>query len=435
MLGLNQGQLAGMDGADQLLAVFEAVSRLGNQSDKMAALRMLRLPPDLMVLAKDPNAFKAATTQLGQLVGIMANADMVNQFDRISDVLNAKPGILFKQVGAGFLKELTGSKTLQETLNWFEALDLTSVGEKIGAQASALVDIIRATIDNNGGDIWKSLGVGLELLSAKAMELFVSATQIAAGAAMGVMKTIFSDEGAELASSLSGLLVGAFIFAGVQITRIMGALMDDLENQMKSSKIGRLLLGVTSAAELGMNPFADRAKAIDNVIDAIAGESPRSPEEQAAYVKARMSAPVKLLGMTPQQLAESTAMTAGKTVNDAGNFAKALAENITDEISKATNLSGENPATKAVNTALQNAIQAAGPQGSQLYNRLMQGTPSVPIGIERQQVPQVQKPSPSEMRWEFEQARNKQAGDTKTVSVLEQIASLLDRNLTSLQVA
>jgi hypothetical protein len=431
VLGLDRGALAQMDGADQLKAVFEAVGKLGSQADKMAALRMLRLPPELMVLAKDPNAFKAASTQLGQLVGIMANVDMVSQFDRISDILNAKPGILFKQMGAGFLKELTGNKTLQETLNWFEALDLTGIGETIGAKTAALIDIIRSTIETNGGDLWAPVAAGMELLSAKAMELFVSGTQVAAGAAMGAMNAIFSDEGGQLLSSVSGFLVGAFVIAAVQISRIMEFVIDDITNQLKKSPAGQILLAGTRAAKMTLNPAGAARDFVSGAIDWATGKPPKEKRS----LKERFNDKIILADMTPEEVMGATATKAGDSVEDAGKFAKKMYEEIAAGISRASQ--GGNPAKSKVDEAYNRAVSMAGPNGQQLYDRFNNGTPSVPITMPPQrQMPQA--PAQSPMQWTFPGASNKgKGGDTgpKQVELLEKVAQLLDRNLTALQVA
>jgi hypothetical protein len=429
MLGLNQASMAQMDGASQLQAVFEALGRLDTQSDKLAALRMLRLPPDLMVLAKDPNAFKDAAKQLGMLSPLMGQ--FAGQFDRISDILNAKPGILFKQIGAGFLKELTGSKTLNEALNWFEALDLTSVGEKIGAQAAALVEIVRNTVNSNGEGIWGALVLGFEFVSAKAVELFVTASQYAAAISISVMRGLFSEAGMEMAGALAAVLVGGLTIATTQVVRLIKAMMMKAENEMKKSALGRFLAGSASMLRMGIPGQAGEGMSdLQNSIFS----SPKSDAQVQKEIDEMFRQPVTPIGMELDKLIEATAGSAGTVVKSAGEIAQNIAKAIPEELRQMRELQGQNPAKSASDEALGRLIQGAGPNGQRLYDQLFNARPAVPIGIERQQVPNT-APKAQEMKWQFDQAKNQQTSDNKQISLMEQTVALLERNLTAMQVA
>jgi hypothetical protein len=453
MLGLDQGQLAGMDGADQLLAMFEAVGRLENQSDKMAALRMLRLPPDLMVLAKDPNAFKDAATQLGTLPGIMD--EFAGKFDRVSDIANAKFGILFKQIGAGFLKEIVDNETFQAFLSKFEKLDLSFIGEKIGQKGSAIIDFIAATLEQ--GNISETFSAVLEIGITKAMQIFVEGMEKATALASAVFATVFSGDGYTFVSNFGKALAGVVIFAAFQFFKVLEAGWISLQAKFNNSSLGKAMgvgqaaTGVmkstfnTAAHVLSLGQYGDyywdQAKQGFNqtgqgLLQAFDGEDPMVTEARKnAALNQKM---IPGLNMTESQLLDASL----KSLKTGAESVQPALEQLRENFNRFS--ADLDTASRSVEAEANKAMsrQMVGEQGGfsrftdrqrESFGRILGEGQQVQPNAIRQPV----KPQPPQTQWTFpNQSNNKQSSsDTKQVSLLEQTVALLERNLTAMQVA
>jgi hypothetical protein len=239
-MGLNQSALARMDGAGQIMAVVNALDRMGSHTDKIAALRMLRLPPDLMVLAKDSNAFRDANKMLGGLVGNMGK--FAGKFDRISDIINAKPGIMIRQLGAGFLKALADNPMVKAGLKYIEELDLSGLGEKIGEYVAAAIDFANATIQD--GKLLDTVKSMLKIGFSYAMEYFLTGMAGVLSVVGGAFKTIFSGKGAEFVSGFTEALVGAMTIIGHEFSKQVQLAIFDIDQALANSTLGRLWGGI-----------------------------------------------------------------------------------------------------------------------------------------------------------------------------------------------
>jgi hypothetical protein len=444
-LGLDQNQLAGMDGADQLQAVFEALGRLGSQSEKMAALRSLRLPPDLMVLAKDPNAFRTARTMLGGLVEDMGK--FADKFDRVSDVFGSKFGILFQQIGSGFLKSIIDNPVFEQALAKFEALDLGFIGTAIGERASAAIDFIAETIRN--GNLKETMSGVLKTGFAYAMDYLILGMGIAFATLGGVMNSIFSEHGMQFITGFGAALTGVLIIAAFNFGKILMAAWYGLEQKFADSPLGKVMAGAqavggaikmtgTAIPSLFSDKFAD----MRNDGFASLGEGLRkifdgSDPEYTALKQQEIlnSNDVPLLNMTQSELLKASTDQAGEAFEGLIGTLQSIPDSIRQSYEALDMQKIRGSSSQNAQSTLMDTLSRMTPEQRASFLRIGAGggSGSTPAPMPVQQ----SRPQSPLFDWTVPGRRSDQssAGDNKSVSVLEQIASLLDRNLTQLQIA
>lgn len=460
LLGLDQGMLAQMDGTDQLKTVFEAIGKMGTQADKLAALKMLRLPPELMVLAKDPNAFSGAATMLGTLPGIMDK--FADKFDRVSDIMGAKFGILFNQIGAGFLSSIVDNKTFQAMLSKFEALDLSFIGEEIGTRLSGVIDLVSSAIRE--GNLSEVIGGLFEVAFMSSTNLLVSAMGNGIAIVGGIFQALFSDEADKFVGYLSSALMAGFEVVAFNFTKLFKLAFMEIEADFQNSALGKLMsLGkvVYGAGKsiIGAGGTTMMSTPWGNK-DAAAGAYQFLKDGQKTMgegllnlidgtdmdvVRARQA---ELLnddrlpwsGMTQSERLSQASKDANGAAREMVNFLSVIPEKIRqlrEEMNMERAMSDANRArTNSIdgvrgrlnNDAQRNALDSI------LYGPAATGAPVSAA------VPQQQGRTPfSGMQWTFPDGSTNKGGkgDTgpKQVELLERVATLLDRNLTALQVA
>lgn len=448
-LGLNQNALAQMDGADQLQAVLEALGSINNQSQKMALLKMLKLPPELMVLAKDPNAFKDATTQLGSLPGIMDQ--FAGKFDRVSDIANAKFGILFKQIGAGFLSSIVDNDAFQALLAKFESLDLGFIGEEIGTRLSGVIDLVSSAIKE--GNLGELLLGALSVGAVATAETFIKVMDLAIRGAGALFDTIMSQDGKAFLESFGAGLIGVLSVAAFQFGKAMKLLLIDLEAALGDSTLGRAWSGIkaTGAAvgylgagvanTLTLGAMWDQTAALQEEFRKTMGENlmklADGPESVAEIERSKVLNDNRIPwmdNMTAEQALQKSIDNFAQAGDRASKITDEFGENLRKRLKDASSQEGKTntaTVTESLRKTLRNQEQV------NAFDQIINGPnarPAVPIGIERQQVPQVPKPM-NQLQWQFQQEKNKQSSDAKQVSLLEQTVALLERNLTAMQVA
>lgn len=446
MLGLDQGKLASMDGASQLQAVFEGLGKLGTQAEKMAALRMLRLPPELMVLAKDPNAFKNAETMVGSLVKNLGGVN-ADKFDRLSDALGSKFGIMFKQVGAGFLAALIDNPVYEQMLSKFEALDLGFIGEAIGERASAALDFIAETI--RSGNLRETISNVLQTGFAYAMDYLTFGMGVVFATLGGVMNSIFSENGMTFISGFGAALTGVLVIAAFNFGKILLSAWYALEQKFADSPLGRLMGGLQAAggamkmtgtaipglfsdtaAKMRDDGYQSFGEGLRKLFDG--GDASFSSMKQQEILNDQN---IDLLGMSQADLLKASTSEMGTALNALVNVIADAPGKIQESYNSINVNAIRRPATQNAQASLQETLNSMTPEQRASYMRIFSG------GAGKAPVPTPVQPTPqrSLMQWTFPGGTNNRpdqsSGDNKAVSVLEQIASLLDRNLSSLQVA
>jgi hypothetical protein len=453
-MGLDPESLAQMDGAAQLEALMTGISKLGSNSEKLAVLKSLRLSPDLMGLAKDPNAFKGSRDMLGSLPVVMGQ--FADKFNSIWNVISEKPGILFQQIGAGFTQALANNPAIQKFLDMLNRLDLTSVGAAIGDRVSGAVDFITATIES--GNIGETLRVALDGAFALAVDGFKAAMNAASAAVSGTLETALSKDGKEFLDNFGGALWGVLNVAAAKFGNAMKLLLIELEASLGDSTLSRAWTGVKAtanaagylgagalnAATLGL--LWDETGAMQSEFKKGMGENllkltdPKAALENERLKVLQDNSVPWMEGMTQDQVWEQSMSKLSKAAEKVDDVASKIAVNTVDSYKqKAPSQSNtqqlingllygeQGTEFSRLNVQQQEALRraigmpapgaSATPQNSQWF-------------MQPQQAPKTE--------WVFPDGKKSpqaQAGDGKAVSVLEQIASLLDRNLTALQVA
>jgi hypothetical protein len=455
VLGLDRGALAQMDGADQLKAVFEAIGKMGTQADKLAALRMLRLPPELMVLAKDPNAFKGAETLLGSLPGVMNK--YADSFDRVSDILGAKFKILFQQVGAGFMASLVDNKTFQALLSKFESLDFSFIGSEIGTRLSGAIDLVSAAIKD--GNLGQMLGDALSAGAAAAAGGLVKAMQLAVTVAGAMFDTVMSAEGQSFMMSLGAGLTGVLGIVAFNFGKALKILLMDLEASLGDSTLGRAwsgikatgaatgFLGAGAANALTLGAFWDETGAMQDEFAKIMGENLlrlyEGPDNAVDMERKRqIMEDDRIPWMGDMSQAEALKETFNQ-LSQAGGKAAQMTDSFGENLRKRLQNPESQKMTAGVNTGVSASVDAMrgrlrNDEQRNALDRMLYGPGAMSTQIPLN-VPQ-QSPAQSPMQWVFPDGtsnKTKGGGDTgpKQVEVLERVASLLERNLVSLQIA
>lgn len=436
-LGLNQKALAQMEGADQLEAVLAALARVGNQTQKMAFLKMLKLPPELMTLANDPNAFKGARDMLGSLVPIMGK--FAGEFDRVSDIIGAKPGILFKQVGAGFLQAIVDNPALQKALSWFEKLDVAPIGAAIGERVSGLVNFITATIES--GNISETISGALQTGFAYAMDYLLQGMGLVMATIGGVMQGLFSEHGAMFVSGFGAALTGVLVVAAFNFSKLLLAAWYGLEAKFADSGIGKVLSAArTGAGVVGMATSAVPSLFFDGAKDMLKSSAAMTyggytdlvygkdrADLSMRQTQALNDQNINIFGATQAEVLGDSTRQVGESLKGLVGVLTDLPENIRSSY-KTLNVDAiRRPSADNAAATAGGFIRTLSQDQKSGLLQMINGGP----GVNR--FPQ-NRPQPE---WIFprQSSQGSKPSDTKQVIILEQVASLLERNLTAMQVA
>lgn len=181
-LGLDMETLRGMTTTQQIDAIGKALSGLGNESDRTAAVMAIfgRSGAMMKSFFASPTAIETAKKSLGGMPSLLA--ENANLFDGIADAMGrvkAKGSGLFVGIAAGL------APALKSATDAIDGIDLSGFGLRIGESISMGLEILRS---GQAGDILKQ---ALEIGFKGAINTFATGMQ---AVGVGVL-AIFSDAG------------------------------------------------------------------------------------------------------------------------------------------------------------------------------------------------------------------------------------------------
>ncbi len=140
-IGLSARDLSALAPEDQFRRVSEAISSIQDPAQRTAAAMAIfgKSGGDLLPLFADGGAIENAERVLGKMPEVLGRS--VPVLDNISDAFDRLP-LKATQLFAGILDQI--GPTVQAMLDAFESIDLTSIGQKIGAFVQVAINEFRA---------------------------------------------------------------------------------------------------------------------------------------------------------------------------------------------------------------------------------------------------------------------------------------------------
>jgi hypothetical protein len=258
----------------QFDALASALQKVENASKRTALARDIlgQSARGIMPALLDPEPIDLAKRMVGSLAEISKKS--AAEVGRMWDVLTQKPGILMKQLGGGFLKELVDSPTLKGAIEKLIDLDFGPLGEKLGKGVREIGQKIFAIFES--GDITGGIVNSFKSVAQKLSDMLVSGLMTGIAVALGTLGS--SHHYNKLAGGITLALIGAAVSFGEALSLSVQKAMMKLSNDMKDTWWGRSLNVASGLADLA-SPFTlDRMGALDRLVDGAFGKK-RSPEE------------------------------------------------------------------------------------------------------------------------------------------------------------
>ncbi|MGA3172497.1 MAG: hypothetical protein ABSE62_15955, partial [Chthoniobacteraceae bacterium] len=152
-LGLSMTQLKGMGAIEQFKAISKAISNLGDQASKTAAITAIfgRGGAEMEALLGNPDAIKEAAKAVGNMGDVMQrNADL---FGKVSNGFENLQ-LVSQKFFAG-MDEKVGPM-LDEVLTKINSIDLSKLGEQVGTAVATLYNVFK------GGAFGKLVSLSLQ---------------------------------------------------------------------------------------------------------------------------------------------------------------------------------------------------------------------------------------------------------------------------------
>ena len=244
-LGLDVLELRNL-GPDKIFdRISEAIRKIPDANKRVALARDIfgDSSRGMLSVMVDPDKISLAERMLGSL---RANGlETAEQISRAYDILTQKPGILLKQLGAGFMKAVYQSQTLRGALEKFVDLDFGPLGEKIGTIARDLfVQVTEWMKKFTGND---QAGQMFADLSTRASNLLSTgiANGIVEGGKMAFNLFLSMGNGSvkEFTDGMQKSLIGSAIMFGESLYTAFQVFLVKMEYDLSQSAVGRVIGG------------------------------------------------------------------------------------------------------------------------------------------------------------------------------------------------